>query len=151
MRGLGDIASAFRAGLQELETTAAEVIAAHDEYVLWRHQIVGDPNPLADNPFGEDPDAFRWRTRDYYVCASVQGEDSRGYKRFYLSDAVPVKGDLLVTLQGPPASQDAARLAAHISYYRVEAVDSRRAPSGELVYALVSAKMDYSGKYGPTT
>jgi hypothetical protein len=122
-------------------------LEATNERAIWRRQLRGRPNPLAQNVMGEDPKGLFWRTTDRIVPVKHQGPDDLG-RTIFFSNFEPVYGDLIITLVGQPQTDEAAQHATRKGYYRIVEFDVRRDPTGRLMSAKIWAEPDRSGKWG---
>ena len=123
-----------------LPGAAGDMIEGGGEYLIWRHQQVGNRRVEADNAMGSDPGGTTWETDDRYVEAAKQGLDFYG-------QFVPVQGDLLVRLAGAPDSKASAQNAREIGYYRVVGVNVRRTKDGKVAHVKIETEADRSGQW----
>lgn len=129
------------------------MLAASNEWMIWRRQLVGVRNPLSDNPMGSDPKGLYWKTEDLLVQAIYQGPDLAG-NLIVRSQIAPVTGDLIVRLEGMPQSEAAAKVAARAEYLQVNtSPDVRRDGDGKIIMSKIYCTADKSGhwqEYGQT-
>ena len=144
------LSSMFRAGMEMLAETAAELTEGGNEKLIWRHQLIGKRiNPKSVNTAGIDPHGFRYETRDYIVKGSAQKINASGERIFYLTGAEPVVGDLLIMVSGRPKTDVDVLASVRVGYYRIlHAPDTRRSPSGKIITCVVKGTADYTGMWG---
>jgi hypothetical protein len=144
---VGFLKNAIQKAQKQLGAAAADLVGAADEWVIWRRQIVGARNPLADTAMGVDPRGLVWKTEDLLVQASVQGHSSDG-KVVVHSRIVPIPGDLLIRLVGQPQTEQEAVVAARSQHLRVaDTPDVRRDSTGTIIMTRILCETDQSGHY----
>jgi hypothetical protein len=130
----------FEDAFDNLPEEGHNIIEGTGEFILWRHQHVGDRRAESRNAMGMDPAGTTWETDDRYVEATKQGLDFYG-------QFLPIKGDLLVRLASSPQSRSEAREAREIGYYNVITSHARRTGTGELAHVRIETEPDRSGQW----
>lgn len=135
-----------RSATKRLKGTAKVVLEGEEEKAIWRHQLIGQRNPLAHNATGQDPAGMYWKTKDHVVTIQRQGSDPMGRSIIY-GQFEPVRGDLIVTLYGQPRTNDQVLRAPRVGFYVVDDYDVRRDADGRIIYVKIMAIADRSGQY----
>lgn len=142
---MSSIERAMKGAMRRLPNTASQMIEAQSEFAIWKHQQVGERNPLSDNAMGIDPAGRYWKTKDHPVKIQRQGIDQDGRSIIY-GKFEPILGDLIVTLAGRPQTADAALRSQRVGIYRVVDYDVRRDPDEKIVYTKIFVVPDRSGQ-----
>lgn len=143
---LNNLKSAIRNAQNMLNSSAQAMIEASGEYILWRHQLIGQRNPLSDNALGIDPGGKVWKTKDFIVHGIRQGQDQKDRHVFYIQGE-PIVSDLLITLQGLPKTKEQARYAPRAGYFKIVDTDVRRTPENRIIYTKCIVVPDRTGQW----
>lgn len=140
------IRGAIQKSLRILNSTTRSTLESHDEYVIWRHQQVGRPNPRAQNLMSEDPTGLYWDTQDLVIPVKREGPDDMGRHVFYCR-VEPVYGDLFITTVGGGQTHAEVLNAPRGAVYKVVDFDARRDPTGRIISTKVFCEPDRSGQW----